>query len=353
MPTSSIPPAPQYTLPATQVLQLVELVKRWGVTADELLSGSGLSEPLIADPEARIPLEIMSMVTERARALTGEPGLGYYLGLQKRASMYGFVGFAAMSAATLRQALELAVEFTHVVTTALDLRLDVEGAVAALVIEEHVDIGNTRDVALLSLLVGMSTIAAALTGHKIEGTAEVALPAPPYYPRFAHLLPNVRFDQPKTRLLFDAAALDLPLVAPDPAGLQLARRQCERELQALGFEGDILDRVRRTLTGPEGFRSIEEVAAELHMSTRTLKRRLAARGASFSALLEQERCEKALLLLRSSASTLDAIAEQLGYATASNFGRAFRRWTGQTPAAFRRGAAVPVDGESVRRREDG
>jgi AraC-like DNA-binding protein len=319
-------------------LQLVEMVKRWGVTADELLSGSGLSQDLVADPEARISLQTMAFVTERARALTGEPGLGYYLGLQKRASMYGYLGFAAMSARTLREALELTIEFTHVVTTSLDLRLKVDGEVAALVIEEHVDIGSSRDVGLLSLLVGLSTIAATLTGRKIKGSADVSLPEPPYYPRFAHLLPNVRFGQPKTQILFEAASLDLPLVAPDPAGLELARRQCERELQALGFDGDILGHVRRALPGAAGFRTVGEVAAELHLSTRTLKRRLAARGVSFSTLLDQERCERAVMMLRSSGDTLDAIAERLGYATVSNFGRAFRRCTGRTPAAFRREA---------------
>lgn len=345
------PKASDYTLPASQVLQVLELVKRWGVTAEELLSGSGLSEVLIQDPEARIPLETMSFLTERARALTGEPGLGYYLGLQKRASMYGYVGFAAMSARTLREALELTIEFAHVVTTSIDLRVQVEGGVAALVIEEHVDIGSSRDIGLLSLLVGLSTIATALTGEKIKGSAEVALPEPPYYPRFAHLLSNVRFDQPKTRLLFDARALDLPLVAPDPAGLQLARRQCERELEALGFDGDILGRVRRALSRDGGFRSLDQVACELHLSTRTLKRRLAARGVSFSELLDRERCEKALLLLRSSGTTLDAVAEQLGYATVSNFGRAFRRWTGQTPAAFRKGGGPA--GKTTNNNEEG
>jgi len=52
-------------------------------------------------------------LSERARTLSGEPGIGFYLGLQKQASMYGFLGFATMSAATLREAIELAVRYTR------------------------------------------------------------------------------------------------------------------------------------------------------------------------------------------------------------------------------------------------
>jgi hypothetical protein len=91
-----------HTMPITFALQLVELVKRWHVPADELLSEVGLTEEALEDALARVPVATMSSLLERARLLTGEPGLGYYLGLQKRASVYGHLGFAALSAASLR-----------------------------------------------------------------------------------------------------------------------------------------------------------------------------------------------------------------------------------------------------------
>jgi AraC-like DNA-binding protein len=329
-------PDEEHSIPAFQTVQLVEIVGRWGVSEEKLLSGSGVSAWDLEDPEARIPMSTWARLVERARALTGEPGLGFYLGLQKRASAYGYLGLAATSAARLGEALDLVIRFAHVVTTSLDLRLKVDAGIASLVIDERVDIGSAREVTLVSLVVGLWQIASELAGRELPGTADLALPEPPCFDRFAHLLPNVRFDQPVTQLVFDASLLDLPLRRPDRVALLLAREQCERQLQSLGFEAALVERVRRLLPKPDGFRSLNELAALLHMSQRTLKRRLSAEGISFSALLDRERREKALLLLRSHELTLEQICERVGYSTVPNFVRAFRRWTGRTPGAYRR-----------------
>jgi AraC-like DNA-binding protein len=174
------------------------------------------------------------------------------------------------------------------------------------------------------------------------------MPEPDYAHRFSGLLAHVRYDQPVTQLVFDAKYLDLPLVAPDRAGLRLAREQCERALRDLGLDGGIVERVRSLVAGPQGVRTLEEVAAQLRLSARTLKRRLAAQGVSYSELLERERCQRAQFLLRSSELPLLEITERLGYSTLPNFARAFRRWTGQTPAAYRRNAPhnSPVHGNA-------
>jgi AraC-like DNA-binding protein len=315
----------------------VEIVKRWQVAPAQLLGGFGLSEQGLEDPQARLSLPVMNALLERARALTGEPGLGFYLGLQKRLSMYGFLGFATMTATTVREALELSVRYSPVITTAISLRLQVEGGYAALIIEEHADLGSARDIALLNLVVGMRTLAVRMTGDaKESGMIDLALPEPGYYPRFAHLLPNARFEQPVTQLVFDAARLEQPLPSADRSALRLAREQCEQELLALGFDGSLAQRVRRALAARDGFLALEDAAAALHMSPRTLKRRLQEAGTSYSELLDKERCERALLLLRSVDRSLEEVAARLGYSTVPNFARAFRRWTGQTPAGWRR-----------------
>jgi len=331
-------PLAGHTLPATQVLSLIELLKRWNVRASELLAPFGLEEAALEEPNARLPTELMREILERARSLTGEPGLGFYLGLQKRVSFYGFVGYAAMSASTLREALELAVRFTPLVTTALSLRLQQHGEIAALIIETHDDMGSARDIATLSLLIGLWQIGSALTGHELTGRIDFAMPEPSYFSRFAHILPaqRTRFDQPATQLVFASEELDLPLVAPDPAALRVLQKQGEEALLALGFDSTLEQRVRRMLPLTDGFRSLEEVAVALAISPRTLKRKLANRGTTFSELLDRERCERALLMLGAAHHSIDDIAQRLGYSTPPNFVRAFRRWMGTTPAAYRR-----------------
>ncbi|WP_394850148.1 AraC family transcriptional regulator [Pendulispora brunnea] len=312
-------------------------MKRWHVTPEELLSGLDLDTDFLSEPDARLSIAMMETLVERARALTGEPAIGFFLGLEMRISAHGFLGFAAMSASTLRDAIELAVQFAPTRTTALSLRLCVDGGVASLIVDERTDLGKARDAILIFILVGLWQVANALTGRELSGSADFAFAKPDYLIKAPHLMSLVRFDQPSNQLLFDAAVLDLPLTMADPAALKLAREQLERALDALGTDGRIEARVRNLIPKKEGgFRSLEEIASELRFSPRTLKRKLAAQGVAYSSLLEEQQRDKALLLLRASDSSIEHVAEQLGYSDVANFTRAFRRWTGMTPAAYRR-----------------
>jgi AraC-like DNA-binding protein len=260
--------------------------------------------------------------------------------LRRRVSNYGFLGLAAMHARTLGQAIELMVEFAPVVSTACTLRFEVDAKLASLQLVENVDMGGVRDVVLLSMLLGMQQMSHTLTGREPTGVVEIALPRPAYYERFADVLASVRFDRPQTRIVFDASSLELPLAAADRAALRLARAQCEQLLSRLEQGASFVDCVRRLISQPEGFRTLEQVAALLGLSSRTLKRRLASLDASFSELVEAERHERAKFLLRWSEQPLEQVAQQLGYSTLPNFSRAFKRWSAQTPAAYRRANRV-------------
>jgi AraC-like DNA-binding protein len=326
-----------HTFPAVHALHLVELLGRWGVPPEALLRGSGLTLAAISAPTARLTIPQFADLIDRARQLTGEPGLGFHLGLQMRISAHGYLGFAAMTAGTVREALEVAARFTPTRTTALALHLRLEGAEARLVIEERAALGRARDVVVIALLVGLAQIGQTLTGQTLSGGVDLALPRPDYFARFAHLARGrVRFGQPESCLRFDAAALDVPLLNADPVALQLARAQCERDLDAVmsapGPAG-----VRALLRAAEGDPpTLEEAAARLHLSPRTLKRRLAAQGTTYSALLDEARRERAEALLRAGDLSIDEVAERLGYSDTANFTRAFRRWTGVTPSRFRK-----------------
>jgi AraC-like DNA-binding protein len=329
--------ATRHTVPLLLVTQLVELVERWHIPAEELLSGAGLTDKALEDPFGRFPITKMGDLFERARLLTGEPGLGYYSGLQARASGYGTMGLAIQSTSSVREALAIAVKFAPLFSTALSLHVRFDGDLATLRLEENVDLGAARDIVLIRMMLGLQTIHGALTGRRTDVSADLAIAEPAYQSRFAHLVPNWRFGRPANRMMLDSATLDSPIVTADPNGLRVARTLCEQALEELGFDGGLIEAVRRLLAkDTDGFRSVEEVAARMHVSARTLKRRLAAQGSSFSALAEGERREKAIALLRSLHLSIADIADRLGYSTASAFIRAFHRWTGVTPASYRR-----------------
>ena len=330
----------EHTVPAGLLLQVIELSKHWAVTPEELLRGSGLDAAEIAEPQARLALATYLAVIGRARTLTGEPGLGICWGLRMRISAYGYLGFAAMSAPTLRGALDLVVQFTPLVSTATGLRVDVDGDTTVITLLENADFGAVRDVVVLARLTGLWRIAQVVTGRDLEASSEVAFPEPRYHTRFAHMIPRIRFGQAQTRAFVKTSALDTPLVMADSAALDLARKQCELQLDALSSGGRLVRSVRRLLWDQEGgVRSPREVAKAVHMSPRTLRRKLALHGSSLSSLLGAERRDRAVSLLRSSELSIEEMSELLGYGSVQNFTRAFRQWTGETPAAFRRSIA--------------
>ena len=120
--------------------------------------------------------------------------------------------------------------------------------------------------------------------------------------------------------------------------VQLAIERCEQEISrqaaASGTRGQVLTRlVCRDGRYPE----VGEVASMLHVSERTLKRRLQDEGTSFQALLDQVRQRDAQQLLANPALAIKQVAEAVGYSDPANFARAFAKWTGMSPRDWRAG----------------
>lgn len=323
------------TLPAIHAVHLADFVQeRFGISAAAVLGE--LDREDLEAPGAKLSLTDYERIAVRAHALSNEPGLPIFFGMRMRISAHGYLGFAAMTARTLGEALSLAVRFAPTRTTAISLHLDDDGDEATLTIEEDTDLGGVREALLFVLLIGIWKIGNDLTGQDLKGSVELSTREPEYFARFKHLFPGkLSFAQKATRLRFASELLKLPLLQADAAAQRLARAQCERELDEL-FAGDDLTRTRLALKDSAGrFLSEEAVARRLAMSPRTLKRRLAAHGTTFSALMDSARSHRAMTLLSGPHLGVEQVAAELGYSDAANFSRAFKRWTGETPARFR------------------
>ncbi len=331
-------PAERHSVAAALLFPLLEVVRHMGVPAEDVFAPLGLRGFDAAEPYARIPYDLHLAIIARARALTEEPAIGILWGLQMRATVFGHLGFATMSAATLRDALDIAVRFAPLMSTAEGLRLQVDGGVASLVLEEPEESAPVLDVITMTRLAGLWHLGETLTGRELSAVTEVSFPEPAYFARFRESAPPVRFGCPATRVLIDARLLDLPLVTADPVSLRLASEQCAREIAAVETTGRTVRDVRKQLWREDGsLRSPAEVARALHVSPRTLRRKLEGEGRSLSSLLDEERRDRATTLLRSPGLSLSQVAERLGYGKVQSFERAFRRWTGTTPAAYRKG----------------
>lgn len=327
-----------HSVPGSFATHVADVAARWNVPKTALLAEIGVTSEALEDPAARISFDDFVALVSRAQRVTGEAGFGVFMGLHGRISAHGYLGFAAMTARVLGEAVELVTRFGPAQTTAIALRFDVRGRDAVITIEEHAPSGDARESIVMATSIGVWRMGNAITGRELSGSADFAFPKPSFATRLEPVIGapgRVRYDQEANRLVFPAEQLDYPLVLSDTAAMRLAREQCEKELETLARGRSLASHVSSRIVDASGaVRPLEAIARELAMSPRTLKRRLAGDGASYSSLLEERRKLRSFELLRSDLS-VDQIADQLGYSDAANFTRAFRRWTGKTPRQFR------------------
>jgi AraC-like DNA-binding protein len=325
-------------VPSIYAAQLVQLATRFHVDAERLLARTGLHVAQLDDARTQLSPAVFAELILRALTLTGEPGLGFYYGLQLKLSSHGAVGLAAMASATLGDAIRVAERFLMLRAPYLQLAATVHGEGAVLTLGtssfQQVDprllVFTTE-----SLFTALVQIASMLLGHGVTGMVELAYPEPAHFPGFAHLWPGpARFSRPSSRLMFAASLLREPLQMADEVAARRALSECERELSTLHATSSLLASLRRQLGDGSSFPSLTELARLRGVSPRTLKRRLAEQGTSYRQLLDEARRDRALSLLESDA-TVEDIGRQLGYSDAANFNRAFRRWLGLAPSEWR------------------
>ena len=147
---------------------------------------------------------------------------------------------------------------------------------------------------------------------------------------------------PTSEIVFDASLVDLPVENADPGLLHFLRPIADEILECLPQREGVLQEVRSCILEvlQEGDASLERVAASLNVSTRTLQRRLEAEGATFATVLDESRRMATFRYLRDPRISITETALLVGFSEPSTFYRAFKRWTGTTPAKYRRAHAA-------------
>lgn len=332
-------------IPGVYVLLFCDLVKKLGYDDRYLLDGLALNRTQLLAGDARVSVADAAQVLHRGLGLAGHEGLGFRFAAALKVTLHGSVGLLALSSPTVREALEAGTRYLGLRAPFLEFVWqtgpgDSDHSRVMLEVRERFPLGRQHDFFMESMLMGLVYMVQQLNEDALQN-AEVWLtgPPPPHYTTLVDSLPvPVRYNAPCCMVIADADVLEQQPRLADPSIAALAREQCEAEYQKLFSSPEtlLLEVRQRLLDMEEGVLSLEQMADRLHMSSRTLKRRLQDEGANYREIVEAVLRERATRLLMETDLPVSEIAFRTGYNDVSNFTRAFKRWTGKTPRDFRR-----------------
>jgi AraC-like DNA-binding protein len=341
-PLRSLPIVPEGHIRIGGPLAIPEVLLRLGVEPGEVLASVGLDASIFSDPDTPLPCTTLGRLVSACVARTTCRHFGLLVGAKGGPASLGLVGLLIQEAADVGTALRQTVLYLH---------LHDRGAVAVLSSQDDVaqityaiyapDMESSDQIGAGAIAIACNIIRS-LCGAAWAPTAVLLASHCPAdvrpYSRFFR--PPVNFDADKNALVFPAALLNrkLPRAKPELQQLVLEEVQHLDHELALDFSTKVRRVVRAGLI--VGQYSAEQTAALFGMQRRTLSRRLREEGTTFEALLAEIRYETARQLLTDTRMPMHNIADAIGYAEVSVFTRAFKRWSGTTPSAWR--SSLPV-----------
>jgi len=287
------------------------------------------------------------------------PGWSLELGGVLDAATHGPVGFAAVSAPTLADAFAVIARFAHVRMPHFRFESRLDARWLKLKVDQRVELPDEELRPMTeTLLLSVQRLVELILGRPIrEASFAFAFPPPPYVERYAdHFHAAVRFGAEQTVLAVPAAWLALRCPMADPVMYEASVRKLETLARRLESDEHVVARVEQLVAGRRGGRlSLQEVARRVHVSTRTLIRRLRRAGTTYHEVLDAHLRESAEALLKDSHFGIAEVSQSLGYEDPANFGRACRRWFGMAPGEYRRHllATGPPPRRGVSRRRRG
>lgn len=337
--------APSWDFPRSTVAAriLLDVAEESGLTRHACLAGTGLRTADLDDPGFEIEAgQEMTIARNLLRRLGDRPGLGVRAGTRYTLGSFGIWGFTMITSPTVRDVARLGTRYAAL-SFAFIRPIYQEDAAGGRVIYDDSEIPeDVRAFFVERELAKMLTLAPVIVGPRtgfhietsFDGERASAL-------RQAAPRANVRSGGTRHLIGFSKALLDDRMPQADPVMAQAMQAQCaellEKRRRRRGIAAHVRARILAQLNDPPG---MEQIARQLNVEARTLRRKLIAEGTSYRELTDEVRSTIADELLGDGHLTVQEVASRLGYHDAAAFSRAFKRWTGDRPGRIGRKKAL-------------
>jgi AraC-like DNA-binding protein len=324
---------------------MIQLAEELGVSSLRCVAGSGLARDELTDPAREIEgRQELIVLRNILRSLDPSVPFALMAGLRYHSSTHGMWGFAILSSPNLRSAIELALRYFDLSYSFNRVSFEVEGREARLLYDGSDNPDDLRAALIERDIAALITLERDNLGRTIPmRSLRLRTPRPPYAAELERLCEVApQFNAAVNCVGMEVATLETPQPLADDLGRQVCEEQCRALMERRRVRSGLAGRVRgQILRKPGEFPSMKTVAAELGMSTRTLRNQLGRETTSYRELVEEIRQTLAEQLLSASHLTVDEIAQRLGYADTSSFIMAFKRWKGVSPRSYKRELVGP------------
>jgi AraC-like DNA-binding protein len=321
---------------------IAQAMARGGANPALALKPAQITPSRLAQPDARITALQMELLSGAAMQALDDEALGAFARKLPWGS-YGMLARASLTSPDLRVAIKRWCRHHALIASDIRVSLQQQGDTAVVAIEEQANLarhGNgAREFCLVHVLRNIHGLACWFVDSRIPlVSAGFPFARPAHADAYGYMFPGgaVAFDAAQAHIAFDARYLQLPLRRDEKALRQMLRRALP--LTVLQYRRDrlLVEQVRQVLvSNAQRAHSAEQIARALHMSPRTLHRQLKDEGASLQLLKDETRREHASDLLFRTERPIKQVAAAVGFRSEKSFIRAFRQWTGTTPADFR------------------
>jgi AraC-like DNA-binding protein len=325
------------SLPTYYFGHVISVLKSLGVQVDSWLASEGLDLGHLIALDARVSVEQFDALMQKIIEANGFYDFGIRVGKRLEIAHHGDFGLAVLNCANLTQVLDFHRRFLGIRVPFVSVDYTLANKTVVLTLNDEHWRGSLHRSIIEAVMIAIVNMLHSLDfqdgSELIVEDACFDYPAPEYQVKYqAMKAQTLRFDQEVSCITFSSAYLSKALNNVDEFSFQRAIARCESELALYQQQNlSTKDRVLRLLKEEEGCHlSLEEVAARLFMSKRTLHRHLDMESYSFKDLLQGARAEQSKRLL-SNAYSVAQTAEYLGYSDSANFRRAFKSWFGIAP----------------------
>ncbi len=348
-------PSDRAVIPPTVLAAVLDIGHREGQPVTSWFSGTGLDPALLYAPGARVSLQQARTVLRRALAALPGRALGMEVGERDVLLSFGLLGVAMRASETVGEGLALAQELHQAIGSLLDVERENLGSRVGVRFRERWPdaelVGFLCEEALVSTTMVIRSMLADPTWAPLR--VDLAYPRPAHAARYHRTFRcPVAFGAEANRMVFPATLMERRL----PTGYEPTRRAaieaCRNMLAPSGPPSDLVASLETLLAGHlRRPLSMRDVAARLHVTERTLHRRLAESGVRFRDIADRVRERRATSLLRHSSLPVGEVAAEVGFGDSREFRRAYVRWTGRTPSQARRDRSTgPAAGTGTSRR---